>query len=105
VICTEKLDERGVLLMDSKVKNNNNAKNLSSEKKHEHLEVLNYFYQDRDLRHHHFWDLLYKSILSIITLMSIPYFLEKNNDLTELLFLFPLTSMLLCIVSYIIRLL
>jgi hypothetical protein len=56
----------------------------------------NYFY-----RHANYWGVIYKSMISILGLLSLPYFLYKNMD-NILLILFPSVSIIISIFSILI---
>lgn len=72
---------------------------MSIEKRTELLEILKLYYQDYEYRHKTFWEIVFKSILAILSLIGLPYFLAKENFLTHLLFLFPTACCILCLIS------
>ncbi len=78
---------------------------LHSKKTEEIIEISKITYQDYEYRHKHFWSIIYKSILYMATILTIPYILISDNKpsgLDNYLFLFPIINIAVCIASTII---
>ena len=72
------------------------------EKRTEKIDMVKHFYTEWEYRHRAYWELLYKTIFAIITVMSLPYFLAQSSSLLSLLWLFPTVGGLLCIFSFLL---
>jgi len=68
---------------------------------HESLEIIKLFHEDFIYRHTNYWHLVYKSMLSILGLMSLPYFLHDRLD-NIFLIIFPILSFIVSIFSIIL---
>ena len=70
--------------------------------RNEKIEIIKLYYQDYEYRNKTFWEILFKSIFVIVALIGLPYFLVQKNFLTEILIIFPITSIIICIFSMIL---
>ncbi len=64
------------------------------------VELIKLSYQDYEYRHRTYWELTYKSIVAIVFLMAIPYFLSTSGIKWSFpLIVFPLISAIFTIIS------
>jgi len=74
----------------------------NKEERAEKLSMVKYFYKEWEYRHKEFWGLLYKSFSAIGTVLTLPYFLALSNNLLEMLWIFPILGIILCVSSFIL---
>ena len=71
---------------------------MNNENPHNYdMDILSVLSTEHERRHSKFWELIYKSIFAIITILSLPYFIyEKMQDRVLLSFL-PFFAALICV--------
>ena len=65
-------------------------------------EIIKIYHEDFVYRHTNYWDLVYKSMLAILGLLALPYFLFSTIGIPALLSLFPILGFFVCIFSIIL---
>ena len=66
------------------------------------IDIIKLYHEDFIYRHTNYWGLIYKSMTSILGLMSLPYFLYDTITSTFLLALFPVLSLVVALFSIIL---
>ena len=66
------------------------------------IDIIKMYHDDFIYRHTNYWGLVYKSMISILGLMSLPYFLYNTIATTFLIALFPMLSIIVASFSIIL---
>ncbi len=69
----------------------------TKEKRAEIVEIAKLHYQDYEYRHRNFWEIVFKSVLAIISMIGLPFFLIKETFMINILYIFPILSCILCL--------
>jgi len=69
--------------------------------RNEIIELIKLFHNDYIYRHTNYWSVVYKSMISILGLLSLPYFIYNKVNY-QILTLFPFVSFILCFFSLIL---
>ena len=70
--------------------------------RNEILEIAKLVYSEYQYRHETIWKLTNMSVLAIVTLMVVPYVLVKEGVFIGLRYAFPLVSIMLCVISFLL---
>ena len=94
--CEEKAKEKAIIeRLRAEQKNN-------PKRRKEILEMVKMTFRDHEGRRQHHWGMLYRSVLAIVTVMAIPYFLSRDSGESgwkDYRIVFPIISFLLCFIS------